>query len=500
DLLGPFSLAYIKGWRRSICFLICLEAVRYQYQKFSLLVRAYEEWHNASLIMRAFSIGEKEALAVSNLQERISPEVTAALRAEVRPRGMRRWLSHEILAKNLFNRGFSSGTGCWDVKLFLQRLTGDWDRQPVELRKTWSLKDAQSLHGACGFFLHVMGELESQVARSDFDDCKDAILSQFMTGFSDPEIDHLLQTTVPPVELRDISFLKNVVVAFEARTQKEVEAKEAEAAARVAEATLEHLKVKLNKDLEVLRARVSTPEHEAHEALKDQAYLRDRNGQQWTRDWLETHCKLIPVDQSMNSAMPEIGRFLSRDGLASGGLDILTNTSVTYSKPNSAGNDKRKLAQQALFLTTANTQSENVWTASSAWVSQTLGPVPLIKISDMIGYDSIVKWGGLWCSAFLSTRFVAGTAQYQELKAFKDEVVALYPDAASTSAERIVAGTGEAETNCLPWRLADDLSLVISTERKLLSLADFIHQQVTIHGLADFELRDHMLSAKQLPP
>lgn len=66
--------------------------------------------------------------------------------------------------------------------------------------------------------------------------------------------------------------------------------------------------------------------------------------------------------------------------------------------------------------------------------------------------------------------------------------------------ERIVAGTGEAETNCLPWRLADDLSLVISTERKLLSLADFIHQQVTIHGLADFELRDHMLSAKQLPP
>ena len=195
------------------------------------------------------------------------------------------------------------------VKLFLQRLTGDWDRQPVELRKTWSLKDAQSLHGACGFFLHVMGELESQVARSDFDDCKDAILSQFMTGFSDPEIDHLLQTTVPPVELRDISFLKrpvcfslsfyvcqvfvviqnryrwlcalwiqarNVVVAFEARTQKEVEAKEAEAAARVAEATLEHLKVKLNKDLEVLRARVSTPEHEAHEALKDQAYLRDR--------------------------------------------------------------------------------------------------------------------------------------------------------------------------------------------------------------------------------
>lgn len=79
------------------------------------------------------------------------------------------------------------------------------------------------------------------------------------------------------------------------------------------------------------------------------------------------------------------------DGLASGGLDILTNTSVTYSKPNSAGNDKRKLAQQALFLTTANTQSENVWTASSAWVSQTLGPVPLIKISDMIGYDSDVR-------------------------------------------------------------------------------------------------------------
>lgn len=65
--------------------------------------------------------------------------------------------------------------------------------------------------------------------------------------------------------------------------------------------------------------------------------------------------------------------------------------------------------------------------------------------------------------------------------------------------ERIVSGQGESEVNVIPFRFQSDLALVLNSERKLLSLADFLHGAVTIHGIAEFELSDHMVSPKQRP-
>ena len=70
--------------------------------------------------------------------------------------------------------------------------------------------------------------------------------------------------------------LRNVVVAVEARVQKEVETKNAELAAKVHAATLEQIRHQVNKDLDVLRARLQGKEQEASESMKDQAYLRER--------------------------------------------------------------------------------------------------------------------------------------------------------------------------------------------------------------------------------
>ena len=70
--------------------------------------------------------------------------------------------------------------------------------------------------------------------------------------------------------------LRNVVVAVEARVQKEVETKNAELAAKVHAATLEQIRHQVNKDLDVLRARLQGKEQEALESMKDQAYLRER--------------------------------------------------------------------------------------------------------------------------------------------------------------------------------------------------------------------------------
>lgn len=56
-----------------------------------------------------------------------------------------------------------------------------------------------------------MNELEKKVPKSDFLNAKVNLEAQFMSGFQDPEILHLLQSTVPPVNLRDVSFVQTLV-------------------------------------------------------------------------------------------------------------------------------------------------------------------------------------------------------------------------------------------------------------------------------------------------
>lgn len=64
--------------------------------------------------MKIFQIGERESEAVSNLQDKVDLGVVQELRGIVRCRGMRRFLSHELIARGLFNKGFTSGTGVFD--------------------------------------------------------------------------------------------------------------------------------------------------------------------------------------------------------------------------------------------------------------------------------------------------------------------------------------------------------------------------------------------------
>lgn len=55
---------------------------------------------------KAFAIGVKEATAVSCLTK-VNPEVCELLRAAIR--GMRPFLQHDVIAKECFNVGWSSG-------------------------------------------------------------------------------------------------------------------------------------------------------------------------------------------------------------------------------------------------------------------------------------------------------------------------------------------------------------------------------------------------------
>ena len=82
--------------------------------------RKTQEWDDALSVARAFSIGRAESEAVSNLMERVSKEVVSELKEASRCRGMRQWLTHEVIAKDAFNKGWSSGSGpfaAWSVEL-----------------------------------------------------------------------------------------------------------------------------------------------------------------------------------------------------------------------------------------------------------------------------------------------------------------------------------------------------------------------------------------------
>ena len=79
-----------------------------------------QDWSKHADIAKAFQIGKFEAGAVSNLMSNVSEPVRLMVTADVRIRGMRTLISHEALAKDILNRGFSSGREkleAWSVPL-----------------------------------------------------------------------------------------------------------------------------------------------------------------------------------------------------------------------------------------------------------------------------------------------------------------------------------------------------------------------------------------------
>lgn len=223
---------------------------------------------------RAFNIGKFESTAIFNLQRKVSSEILTLLQEAVRVRGMRGFIHHETIARDVFNAAFSSGVGAIDawqgpltnrednklvpclnqhqsslrgskislitcqiklripdvatkglfcdvelgndlpvfseVKLLVARMCGDWDRQAPNMRKSWGYRDTVILHGACGCFLHCMECLQEKIPSAEFLKASETLKEQFMSGFFDPDLQHTLDTSAPPVRLDVVPFLRSV--------------------------------------------------------------------------------------------------------------------------------------------------------------------------------------------------------------------------------------------------------------------------------------------------
>ena len=90
----------------------------------------------------------------------------------------------------------------------LQRMTRDWDRQPPGLRKAWNFKEGSQCHSLCGLFAHLMTRLQAKIPSADFEACQADLRSNFMSAVYDPELANMLVTSVPPINLTTVSFLR----------------------------------------------------------------------------------------------------------------------------------------------------------------------------------------------------------------------------------------------------------------------------------------------------
>ncbi|CAK9062220.1 unnamed protein product [Durusdinium trenchii] len=386
----------------------------------------------ATAVARAFNIGRAESTAVSHLIERISKPVVAELKEASRCRGMRQWLTHEVIAKEAFNTSWSSGTGAfaaWSVeltndaddclvKMFIERLKKDWDRLPPGLKKPWVFKDALQVHASCGGFITILETLRKNIPKADYDTAVTTLQEQFSLGYLDPDIVAFLENGVPPVQLAEVNFVRNIVTSVEQRKQNEMHEKERELAERVAAATVEQIRHKFNQDVDTLKARTQCRDELALEAAKDAKYLAQRQSNLSVFVMASLDCCVWPSNSAyLENCLQTFRSILAMSSQNAGHLQLplaqqqTANTAVLkhrnrlqyfmleakldptmevaliFDRSNvTTEKDKRKSTHPCHFVT-AEAHTSNAWRSSAVPESGTIGPCPLIRCTDMFGYD-----------------------------------------------------------------------------------------------------------------
>lgn len=80
-------------------------------------------------------------------------------------------------------------------------------------------RDAVNIHAACGGFIAIVQQLKESVPQKDFNDAVPDLGNQFKLGILDGDILTFLESTVPPIALDRVPFVRthwgmNVVSCF----------------------------------------------------------------------------------------------------------------------------------------------------------------------------------------------------------------------------------------------------------------------------------------------
>ncbi|CAK9014178.1 FO synthase subunit 1, partial [Durusdinium trenchii] len=389
------------------------------------------DWSKASSLVKAFSIGKQEALAVVNLQSKVHASVLKQLKIEVSKRGLRSFLTHEAIARGVFNTGFSSAVStneAWDhvltnsddqelVKLFLVRICSDWDKRPASLRKGLSFKECAEIHTCCGMYLHYIKSMEETAPADAIHGTKEKFLEQFLTSGLDAELLMSAQSTVPPGDPKSIGAFRLIIAKYETQLSMQAEDKLREAAEKVFKATFDQIKAQIDSDLKILREKLPSREAQTIELAQDMKYMKDRqmyviaslDATVWPVSapimdcltMLTNVCALNPGNvghiqlpqvqaQTTLSAVTK-HRHQVELALLKADMDFSTSLTLAFQKESArSGADKRPASQVCLIAYSGKTCK---WNSSDMLQNGFLGGVPLIKVSDMEGYDAETRPG-----------------------------------------------------------------------------------------------------------
>ena len=80
------------------------------------------------------------------------------------------------------------------------------------MKKAFTWKDASVIHAACGGYLGIRESFQKNVPAADFAAAEPEIKSQFSLAVLDNEILAFLEGSVPPIQLKNVRFVRTWVV------------------------------------------------------------------------------------------------------------------------------------------------------------------------------------------------------------------------------------------------------------------------------------------------
>lgn len=125
------------------------------------------------------------------------------------------------------------------------------------------------------------------------------------------------------------------------------------------------------------------------------------------------HCQ-VPVMQKQTTTEAWIKHKRAlEDSLKKSRMDVTQHVALSFDKSGSHANDRRSVLHQCLFVTALD-REQNAWSSCAAATKGVIGPCPLMRVSDMVGFDP-------------DNRFGAASRTEQRLSAMPDRVVFLCP-------------------------------------------------------------------------
>jgi hypothetical protein len=221
-------------------------------------------WGEASAVATAFKIGKNEANAAVNLMYKITPAVRALLQDTVRTHTMSRFINHDALASDVLVIGsaFNAAGSVWEddltnsqdlTMMIAERMVGDFTSLPKAMRKSWQLRDMDSIHKVCGIFLHMVSIFTTEVPNTFFLAEYPGIEKQFKKQFLDVELLNVYTNSVPPASLTAVSAFASSISKYRLAQAQIKQLTDDELAGKVMDASYAQLERQITDDWQLLR-------------------------------------------------------------------------------------------------------------------------------------------------------------------------------------------------------------------------------------------------------